>query len=196
MANLPGPYQVDYEYQVDTLTHHKRFNCIVIGNPTVPTPVASLQLATKGGGNVSLQTGIDNYWNNARLGYSTTTSILSVTLWRFLPGTLNKDFIASVTVTNPLGNGGGSYSAAHQTTLTFRTAGGSIMKDVFIEDTSGLSTRIVLIPSGAGTYGQRAAAYWLSSEGWAIGADDTYPVSALRSSAGQNEAVFNKRFRN
>lgn len=196
MANLPGPFQVDYEYQASSLTHHKRFNCMIVGNPTVPTPVGSLSLATKSGGTVTLQAGVDNYWNLARVAFHTSVAVLSVTLWRFLPGTLNKDFIASITVANPLGTSGTSPQDAHQTTLTFRTAAGSIMKDVFIEDSSTAKTRAVLIASAVGDAYQRCAAYWLSAEGWALGADDSYPVSALKRSGSENEAVFKKRYRN
>ena len=191
MANLPGPYSVEYKYQALLREHSLELNCIAVGNPPPGTPIASISLATKSGGSILLQTAIQEFWNFYRQGHGNTTSLLEATLWKW-PGTgAKKIFVASTTVTNPLG-GGGTASAARQAVVSMRTAGGSRFYVNWLEGVSVLDTQIPLVPSGVGVYYQQVAAYLLSANGWVIGRDDSFPVNALRVSFGQNEAVWRR----
>lgn len=191
MANLPGPYSVEYRYQALTREHSLELNCAAIGNPPPGTAVGSISLATKSGGGVLLQTGVQNFWNFYRVGHGTTTSLLEWILWKWSGSGLAKDFVASGTVTNPLGSGTAAQPAA-QAVASLRTAGGGIMYVNWIEGSATANSQIALIPSGAGAYYQQVAAYLLSSEGWAIGRDDAFPIGGLRASFGQNEAIWRK----
>lgn len=191
MPNLPGPYSVEYRYQALTREHVLELNTIAVGNPPPGTAVASVTLATKSGGSVPLQTGVQNFWNFYRVGHAAATSLLEWVLWKWTFDGLSKDFVCSGTVTNPLG-AGGTAQPARQTVASMRTAGGSHFFINWIEGISNNDTVFALVPSGAGAYYQQCAAYLLSSEGWVIGRDDSFPVAGLRVSNGQNEAVWRK----
>lgn len=191
MANFPGPYAVEFKYQALTREHSAELNCAAIGNPPPGTPVASITLATRSGGSVALQTGVQNFWNFYRTGHGNTASLLEWALWKYTVGTYEKAYVAGGAVTNPLGSGG-TATAARQAVASLRTANGGIM---FVEWLEGIATEdssIALIPSGVGAYYQSVAAYLLSSEGWAIGRDDSFPIAALKVSRGQNEAIWRK----
>lgn len=192
MPNLPGPYSVEYSYQALTREHSLELNCAAIGSPPPGTPIGSISLATKGGGSILLQTAVQNFWNFYRGGHGTATSLLEWTLWKWTGSGLSKDFVASGTVTNPLGSAGTGAVATRQAIASFRTAAGGIMYVNWIEGASNADTKVALVPSGVGLYQQQVAAYLLSSEGWAIGRDDSFPIGALRFSQGQNEAVWRK----
>jgi hypothetical protein len=191
MPNFPGPYSVEFVYQALTREHSMELNCAAIGNPPPGTAVASITLATKGGGSIALQTGVQNFWNFYRLGHGVTSSLLEWRLWKYTTGTYEKAFVAGGTVTNPLG-GAGSANAMRQAIASFRTASGGIMYVEWLEGNTALDTSVVLTPSGVGAYQQQVASYLLSSEGWAIGRDDSFPISALKFSQGQNEALWRK----
>lgn len=191
MPNFPGPFAVEYKYQALLREHSAEFNCVAIGNPPPGTPVASITLATKSGGSVPLQTGVQNFWNFYRGGHATATTLLEWILWRYTDGSYEKTFIASGTVTNPTG-ANGTGGAARQEIVTMRSAGGGIMRIEWMENPSTGDTQFALIPSGSGAYYQQVAAYLLSSEGWAIARDNGFPIAGLRVSRGQNEALWRK----
>lgn len=191
MPNFPGPFAVEFKYLALTREHSAELNCVAIGNPPPGTPVASITLATKSGGSVSLQTGVQNFWNFYRGGHGTATSLLEWILWRYTDASYEKTFIASGTVTNPLG-AAGTAQPARQEIATMRSAGGGIMRIEWMEGIVTGDTQQALVPSGSGSYYQQVAAYLLSSEGWAIARDNGFPIAGLRRSLGQNEAIWRK----
>jgi hypothetical protein len=134
-------------------------------------------------------------WSFYRANYHTSISAIGYTLWKYVPGTLAKDYVSAGTVTTPLGTSGVAVIIAGQCTLTFRTANGGVLKCVFIEGSSGGDTRATLLPNAAGTATQRIAAYILSADNVALGRDDSYPVAAMRDSRGQNEKIWRKIYR-
>jgi hypothetical protein len=191
MANWPGPYAIEFTYVALTREHSSELNCIAVGDPAPGTAIASISLATRSGGSVALQTGVQNYWNWYRIGHGNTSSLLSWTLWKYNVGTLEKTFVNAGTVTNPLGSGG-TATPFWQDIITFRTAGGNILNVEWMEGVSVANNSVVLTPSAVGDVYQKTAAYLLSSEGWAFGRDDTWPIAALKRSSGQNEALWRK----
>lgn len=194
-ASLPGPYQIDYEFLIAGLTHHTRFNCFVVGTPVAGTPDTDIEVQTKSGGVTSFQDAAADLWAYIRPEFSTSYSVTSVTLWRFVPGTLVKTYVSSLSITLPAGLAGSAYVAAHSRIFTFRTGAGGIMKAVFIEDSGGAMTQSPLVANVAGTAPQQLAAFMISAGGWAIGADNSYPVVPLRDSGSNNNAVERKRYR-
>lgn len=199
-TNFPGPYEVEYKYSVTinslTIVHSLALSCAVIGNPAVGSVPGSIAVQTKSGASLALLTAVNDVWNIVRTGLSSSgVSCLSWTLWRYVPNTLAKDFITAGQVTNPAGTQGPAAVAAAQTKLTFRSANGGIFQTNLLESSNSNVTIGPLIPAGTGAWQVIYAAYALSSSGWMIARDDSYPVAALNVAFGQNEALFNKRYR-
>jgi len=197
MANVSGPYQI--EYQLDgwtspTRSHVMRVNCLAVGSPAVGTPPAGVTMQKMGGGTATLQAVADQLWSFLRLSFPAAVVCSGFTLWHFPGVTEARDFITAGAVATPAG-ATGSVQQAQQTTLTFRSANGGIMKFVFLESNSAGDTRVALIPNAAGSSFQRLAAYVMSADNICIADDDGFPVTALRISQGQNERVWRKLFR-
>lgn len=199
--NFPGPYSVDYTYTVSiasqVLEHHFEVNCAVIGSPAVGAVPGSIAVQTKSGASLALLTAVNDIWNIYRTGLNTVVSICTGwTLWRYEPDSLARDFITASTVTNPQGTQAGQAIPAGQQKLTFRTAEGGILQINQLEGAAGGTSIGPLVPAGTGTWDKVIASYLLSSSGWVIARDDSFPVAANKIALGQNEAVFRKRYRN
>jgi hypothetical protein len=199
-TNFPGPYSVEYKYAVSngvqTLVHSLELSCAVIGNPAVGSVPGSIAVQTKSGASLALLTAVNDVWNIIRTGLNLTVATSQGwTLWKYQPNTLAKDFISAGTVTNPGGTASGQAIVAGQQKLTFRSANGGIMQVNLLEGAIAGTAVTPLVPAGTGAWHVVLASYLLSSSGWVIARDDSYPVAALNVAFGQNEAVFNKRFR-
>lgn len=198
-TNLPGPYSVEYRYNVTlgslTLEHSLELSCAVIGTPIVGASPGSIAVQTKSGASLALLTAVNDVWNIVRTGLNTGVVCNGWTLWRYVPGTLAKDFITAGAVTNPAGSQSGTATAAAQTKLTFRLAAGGIMQTNLLEGAVAGNTKTTLVPASTGTWDKIYAAYVLSASGWVLGRDDSYPVAALNISLSQNEALFKARYR-
>lgn len=197
MANVSGPYQIEYQldgWTTPTRSHVFRVNCLAVGSPAVGTPPASVTIQKMGGGTGSLQAVADQYWSFLRLSYPAAIVCSGFTLWHFPGVTEARDFITAGSVASPAG-ATGSVQQAQQTTLTYRSANGGIMKQVFLESNASGDARIALIPNTLGNSFQRMAAYIMSADNIAIADDDGFPVTALRMSQGQNEKIWRKLFR-
>ena len=197
MANVSGPYQIEYQldgWTLPTRSHVMRVNCLAVGSPAVGTPPASVTMQKMGGGTANLQVVADQLWSFLRLSFPAAITCSGFTLWRFPSTTEARDFITAGSVTTPAG-ATGSAQAAAQTTLTFRSANGGIMKFVFLESNSAGDQRAALVPNAAGSSFQRLAAYVMSADNVCIADDDGFPVTSLRISQGQNERIWRKLFR-
>src|SRR5215207_8975432 len=144
MANMPGPYAVEYKYQAFTREHSAELNCVAIGSPAPGTPVASITLATRSGGSVALQTGVQNFWNFYRAGHGTASSLLEWILWKYTTGTYEKTYVAGGTVTNPLGSNASAF-ATRQGIASLRTGAGGIMFVEWIEGATNADTSATLV---------------------------------------------------
>jgi hypothetical protein len=200
--NWPGPYSVEYKYVISSggvsMEHSLELNCAVIGSPAVGAVPGSIAVQTKSGASLALLTAVNDVWNIFRsgLGGSGVATGTGWTLWKYVPNSLAKDFITAGSMTNPLGSAAGQAVVAGQEKLTFRTANGGILQVNMLEGNTGGTAIIPLIPAGTGAWSVVMASYLLSSSGWVIARDDSFPVAALNRALGQNEAVFNKRYRN
>jgi hypothetical protein len=191
-----GQYQLEYRiegFTAPTRSHALRLWIIPSGSPAVGTPPASVTIQKLGGSTASLQAVADQAWSFFRLAYVTTVQAVSFSLWKFATETA-RDFVTAGALTTPAGAAGVT-TIAGQTTLTFRHALGGIGKIVLLESNLSGDTRTALVPNGAGTPAQRIAAYIMSADSPMIALDNSFPVSPLRDSRGQNEAIWRMVYR-
>lgn len=196
--NLPGPYEIEYELQGWTSParqHVLRFSVAAVGSPSAGALPTTIDIQKTGGATAKLNVVANQIWGFLRTLYAPAISAVGYQLWRYVPGTLAKDFISTGALTTPLGTASGSPTAAHQTTLTFRSANGGILKVVLLETNLAGDTRITLVPNPAGTLIPLFASYVLSADNVILARDDAYPVAALRDSRGQNERIWREIFR-
>lgn len=193
--NLPGPYQVDFEFLTGGRSHHTRLNCLAIGNPTPGTPATSVLLQTKGLTSVDLETAATQFWSYIRPDISANTTVTSVTFWRFVPNTKIRTFITALSTSLPAGSNPGAYVPAHQRILTFYTGAGKGMRISFSEDANNSNQVLNLVSNPSGFAGQQLAYYALSAGGWMIGADDSYPTAARHDCYTFNNAIERERYR-
>jgi hypothetical protein len=197
--SLPGPYEIEFNlvgWLSPTREHVFRVSCLALGSPAAGSLPTAIDIQKMGGSTAKLNIVANQFWEFLRQLHGTGISCNGYQLWRYVTGTLAKDFVSAGTVTNPLGTGGaGTGVAAHQNTLTFRSANGGVLKLVILEGTGAGDTRTTLIPNVAGTPQAKLAAYILSADNVAIARDDSYPVAALRDSRGQNERIWRLLYR-
>ena len=197
-SNLPGPYEIEFVlsgWTAPIREHVMRFSVVAIGSPVAGTLPTAIDIQKMGGGTAKLDVVANQIWSFFRIVYNTTINVVGYTLWRYVPGTLAKDYIAAGTVTTPAGTSATGAIAAQQVTLTYRSANGGVLKQVMLEPSLAGDARVVLVPNAAGTGIQRIAAYTLSADNVIIARDDSYPVAAMRSSPGQNEKIWRKIYR-
>jgi hypothetical protein len=198
MTNYPGPYEIEFTltgWTAPVREHVIRFNVAVLSNPPAGTLPSAIDVQKMGGGTAKLNVVADQIWSFYRQAYSPSVTVTGYTLWKYVTGTLAKDFIAAGTATTPAGTAAGGITIAHQVTLTFRSANGGVMKSVLIESNATGENRVTLLPNSAGNFAQRIAAYHLSADNVALARDDSYPIAALRDSRGQNEKIWRKVYR-
>lgn len=196
--NYPGPYEIEFTltgWTSPVREHVMRFSVVALSSPAPGSLPTTIDIQKMNGSSAKLNVVADQIWSFYRSVFSTGITVTGYTLWKYVTGTLAKDFISAGTVTTPAGTNAAAPVPAHQSTLTFRSANGGIMKVVVLESVQTGDARITLIPNAAGQWYQRAAAYHLSADNVAIARDDSYPVAALRVASGQNEKIWRKLFR-
>lgn len=176
-----------------TRSHVVRLWVAPTGSPAPGTPPASVTIQKLGGATANLQVVADQFWSFVRLSYPSTVAATGFTLWKYVTEN-SRDFVTSGSLTTPAGTTGGSV-AAGQVTLTFRCALGAIAKVVLLESTQGGDVQIASVPNALGSPIQRLVAYLMSADSPMIGLDNSFPVTPLRDSRGQNEAVWQKIYR-
>lgn len=199
VESLPGPYEIEFNlvgWASPTREHVFRISVLALGSPPAGTLATAIDIQKMSGATAKLNVVANQFWEFLRQLHGAGISCNGYQLWKYVPGTLAKDFISAATVTNPLGTGSPATGVnAHQNTLTFRSANGGVLKLVILEGTGSGDTRSTLIPNAAGTPQQKLAAYILSGDNVALARDDSYPVAALRDSRGQNERIWRLLFR-
>lgn len=186
-----GQYQL--EYMIEGFTAPNRSHALrAYVNPTAPvaigTAFALIDFQALGGGSVNAVTAANNFWAFIRPMYNNSISSSFVTLWRYVTDT-NREFISAVALTNPLCTGGAP-QVMQQATLTFRTALGGLMKLVILEANQSGNATVPLIANATGNVFQQLAAHIMSASGVVQGIDNSFPVTPLRDSRGQNEKLF------
>lgn len=196
-VNLPGPYEVEFRldgFVNPTRSHVFRVNCTAVGAPAPGALPNTIDMLKRSGGTAKLDVAANQLWEFVRLFYQAAITCSGYTLWKYVPGTYAKDFVAAGTVTNPASSGSTGTTAA-QLTQTYRSANGGILKLVLLETNQSGDGRQTLLALPAGNPSQRLAAYVMSADSIVMARDDAFPVAPLRDSRGQNESVWRKVFR-
>lgn len=192
VPNLPGPYEIEYSlvgWTAPVREHVLRISVAAVGTPAVGSLPTAIDIQKMGGSTAKLNVVANQFWEFIRLFYSSSIQCAGYQLWRYVSGTLGKDFISTGAVTNPAANAGAGINA-QQLTQTYRSANGGILKLVLLEVNQSGDNRIALVPNAAGTASQRLAAYVMSADNVILARDDAYPVNPLRASLGQNEKIW------
>lgn len=197
MANSRiGQYALEYQlsgFTTPTRSHVVRLWIAPVGSPAIGTPAASITVQKLGGATASLQAVADQAWSYLRLSWSTAIAASGFSLWKYVTEN-SREYISGGTLATPLGTGA-TVTAAHQVTLTFRHAGGGIGKIVLLETGNAGDQQTALTANAAGTVNQRIAAYVMSADSPMVALDNTFPITPLRQSFGQNEALWRKLYR-
>lgn len=193
--NLPGPYEADYAYIVSGITHHLRVNCMVMDNPAPGTPFTDLEVQTRSGTPVLLSGAVQTLWDWIRPFMAGSVAAPTLTLWKYVTGTFEKDFISASSGITGAGSNAGAFNPAHYRQFSFRSANGGIMKVSLMEDSDTDNTITNLVANAAGNASQKLAAYVISTDGWLLARDDSFPIAPYHENQGQNEAIFRRRFR-
>lgn len=197
MANSRvGNYQLQFSisgYASPIRSHLHGVYVLPTTSPMPGTPVADIACQLRGGGSDDLQSVADLYASFLRNFYPASISVENFTLWRYVTQN-QKDFIAGGTAV-PTTSGSGTAVVAQQVTFTYRTAGGSILKQVFLEPNIAGDAKGAMIPNAVGNTVQRMGAYVLSASSAVIGVDNTFPVAPLFAAYGENERVWRKIYR-
>lgn len=195
--NVPGPYDVRIFYTTlvgtEILTHTQKLNCDMDADLGVGFPFSSWLVKQNGGGQLSLQSSVDQWIIYMRELFHTSTQFVTAELWKYVAGTYDASWRATYAIALSGLEAVFPTIAASQGVVTFRTRNGGIMRINLMEYIIGQAVTDPA-PFGNGDI-STLATYLLSSAGWVIGRDNGYPVAALNFLAGQNEKLFKLRFR-
>lgn len=197
MANSKvGNYQLEYNltgYIAPIRSHTHAIYVAPTGTPSAGATPASIDIQLLGGGTDTLENVANTYGDFVRRMYSPDVLMGQWTLWRYATENA-RDFITAGSLTLAT-TPSGTLKIAQQETLTYRTAGGGILKQVFIEAKNGGDLKEQLQPDATGSDVDRLAFFTLSAGSPVIGIDNTFPVAPLFNSRGQNERVWRKIYR-
>ena len=197
MANSKiGQYVLEFNltgFTSPTRSHVVRLWVQPTGTPAVGTPPASVTIQKLGGSTANLQVVAEQAWSYLRLNWGTAIFCTSFSLWKFVTEN-SRDFISGGSIAANAGTGS-SPQIAGQVTLTFRHALGGIGKIVMLESGNAGDTQVALAANATGSAPQRLAAYIMSADGPMVALDNSFPVTPLRDSRGQNEAIWRKVYR-
>jgi len=194
--NYPGPYAFELFYIVTGLQHTFNVNCAAVGSPTPGTSLTTIDLQTIGGSTVKADTAISTLWGHIRPIFNTGVTVAGVNFWKYpTPGSKARIFISALSASLPAGSSGGATNPSHGLTMSFRTALGGILKLELLETVNTQQTITTLAANAAGTAYERIAAYAISTAGWMLAADDSFPIAPYHLSGGQDEATFKARNR-
>lgn len=191
-VNFPGPYEVEIHYTSNSNAHVQRLNCDVLVAPDPGDPASTIDLKLRGGGTEQLDIAVIAWCDLIGASYETTTTFDNFTLWAVDPGTFDKTFITTEALAID-GTGGGSTIPEHQLALTFRTVEGGTMRVVLLESMSNEQDRVSYANTGALVQG--IMDFVVSTNGWILARDTSYPIASLNSVGGQNESLFKRAHR-
>lgn len=197
MANSKvGQYVLEFGltgFTIPVRSHVVRMWVSPTGTPAIGTPPASVTIQKLGGSTASLDVVANQAWSYLRQQWPAAIIATGYSLWRFATEN-SRDFVTGGLLATPTGNGASAVTAS-QCTLTFRHALGGIGKIVLLESSNGGDTQTTLVANAAGSTVQKLAAYIMSADSPMIALDNSFPITPLRDSRGQNEAIWRKVYR-
>lgn len=192
--NFPGPYELEYTLLINGRTSLIRYSVVVTNSPSVGAPLSDFLLRLKNTTTRNAQQCANDFWSRARALYNSGVSCTGVTLWRYRPNSLAKDYMTAAPVTNPNGLSNQPTNLGGQVIMTFRSGAGGIAKLVFLE-TPYTSNGIESFSPTATTPHQLLAQYAVSGDSPIVARDNGFLVTGIRILFGQNEAIWRRRFR-
>lgn len=196
-TNFPGPYELRLNYTSsvggNVLTHQMRQNIQVLGDPESGADFDTLEVVNRDT-SVQLADDLVDAWVAILrpLLNSTTNSITTAEIWRYVAESFEATFISAYDV-NLAGSSGTAITGAAQAIWTFRTAEGGIMKISLMESIIGPGATLLY---AAQTAAQKALVdYVLDTDSPFIARDTSFPVAHIALHPGQSEVLFKRRNR-
>ena len=196
MPNFPGEHEVRifYETPIGGLTLEHRHTFDVLSDDGYPpgTDMTDIDITLRNGTTAILAEYITSYVFSFLPLLDTPTTVNRAELWRYPPDGYDATFISAMTI-GEAGTSTGSLIPNHYSMATFRTAGGSVLKLVLLED--------VIIGDDQDNYPVDLGLvddwfdFVMAIDSGIVGQDNTFPIAPLRLSKGQNEAVWRRRNR-
>jgi hypothetical protein len=191
-TNFPGPYAVEITYVIGGLTHKMLLNTQVSGSPDPGDNAALVDLVLRNASTIPLPDAVDDWIALLVPLFSTTSTFVEAVLWRYEPESFDRTFITSYAIGED-GTNAGAFAPAKYRKFSFRTQGGGILYVTLLESiVDGNLQETYPFASGASN---AIANYVVAATSWIYARDNTYPISPLRLSDGQNEVLFRKRYR-
>lgn len=190
-----GPYTLQIPMIWSELSHDLEVNCDVLGSPAAGADPSSVNLRTRNGDGAPLDDCANAFWDKVRPLFHLATLASTYTLWKRNTDNTDRVFVSGGTLTNLNGaNIGAPNTPASQATLTWRSAGGHYMKLIFLEGVFSGSSRIP-IASSTDPNVTALNGYITSGLNFVTARDRSFPVTPMNISYGQNEKVFQRRYR-
>lgn len=190
--NFPGEYEVEIRYTVSSLEHTQRLNCDVVSTPTPGDLPATIDLKTRGGGSVQLDTAVLAWVASLTYIFRTDVTFDDFTFWKYDVGTFDKTFI-STGIIGDVGDNAGATNLGHQWTFTFRTLEGGAMRIVLLETTS--TNKVSLSYPQLDNDSKAVMDFIIGTSNWILARDTSYPIAYLHVVGGENERTFESRYR-
>jgi hypothetical protein len=197
MAQLPqGPYILAFDIIVAGMSHSLELNCDTLGiTPPGSDADDVLMAARSEAASVTLQEFADEFWAMYRGLLTTQHLCSSFTLWKGGITNTVRTFISGGVLATPNGTNAGAPVLAQQLTMTMRSATGRIGRLLVLENymtgnaVTPIDTGGVLSPIDV------MAAYLISGRSPVCARDRAFFVQGMNASLGQNEALFEERYR-
>lgn len=192
MANFPGPYQLEYEYQVDGLTHKLALDLDIAVPGAIGSDFANWVTVSQDLSNPTLLVVHNSFISDLTALFTNDVSFVKATLWLFTPLTFIRTWQTERTLTD-VGAGVGTYAPAQQTTYTFRTQEGGIKRVQLME--TGTDSELQRTFAELTALEQTFISNMLAPSFPWLGRDTSFLVAFNRASDGENEKTWRQRFR-
>jgi len=198
MPNFDGVYELRFNYGVilsgRTIAHRHTIDVNLVD--ANPSPGETFDLITptfRGGTPSPLDEVVEDYLTLSLALFGDEMTVNSVELWKIPEGTFDGTFLSAYVPTANVGTNAAACVAAQQTTMTFRTFGGGIMRVQWMETSYTVKTKLPFPVASA--QAQAIADELVDLDTCLVGRDNEYPLFAMNLCNGENEALGRKRFR-
>jgi hypothetical protein len=197
MPNFPGEHEIRVFYTVSpagqaAFEHRLTFDVKIDVDHDPGTDLSDIDITLRNGTNAILSTYVISFMFVIYELYHASVTFNRFELWKYPPDSYDATFIGA-TVLAENGTNATAPISAHYSMMTWRTAGGGVMKMQFMEDSSSGDNQIAL-PTGSALFDDINSAV-LALDSGIVGQDDTFPIVGLKVSKGQSEAIWKRRNR-
>lgn len=200
MAEFDGRSELRFFYATDVSSrvlphlYTLDFDFPDISGFTIPINFVTVDLFDWGGGEITLSAMVDGLMTLLLPFWRPTTEFSRVEWWYYeAEPSQDASFVGVYDLSLPGTAGAGTDTAAHQSTITYRTAGGGHMRQQLME-TIIVSNNVQTYPTSIAIVNNLIDYMVGSSHRW-CGRDDTRPIVSIKAGFGQNERLARKRFR-